>query len=89
MGNISGIFQGDKTIRDEPMGELERQVEVGFEWMRMERWKGGSESGDRYGSKNASRRSGVAFTSSNDPLSDKAKRSSAIEGTQSGLGLIP
>jgi len=89
LGNVRGICQGDKAIRDEPMGELERQVEVRFEWTRMERWKeGSSENGDRYVSKNASRRSGVALTSSNNPsvnpLPDKdkkVKRSSAIEGT--------
>jgi len=109
LGNVRGIFQGDKSIRDEPMGELERQVEVRFEWTRMER--GGKKKARRTGtdvadvtvglgigggSKDASRRNSVALTSSNNPsvnsLPDKdkkAKRSSVIEGIQSGLGLIP
>jgi len=79
------------------MGGLERQVEVRFEWTRTEGWKEeSSENGDWYGSENASRRSGVALKSSKDPsfnsLPDgdgKAKWSSVVEGTQSGLGLIP
>ena len=80
LGNVKGIFQGDKSIRDEPMGELERQVEVRFEWTRMER--GGKKKGRREGtdgtevtvglsvgggSKNASRRNSAALTSSNNP----------------------
>ena len=108
LGNVKGIFQGDKSIRDEPMGELERQVEVRFEWTRMER--GGKKKPRRVGtdgtegtvglsvgggSKNASRRNSVALTDSNNPSVNslqekpkKNKRSSVIEGVQSGLGLI-
>ncbi|KAF9644857.1 hypothetical protein BDM02DRAFT_3157062 [Thelephora ganbajun] len=109
LGNVKGIFQGDKSIRDEPTGEFECQVEVRFEWTRMER--GGKRKARRAGtdrtgvtiglsvaggSKNASRRNSVALTNSDNPsvnsLHDKekkTKRSSIIEGVQSGLGLIP
>ena len=80
LGNVKGIFQGDKSLRDEPMGELERQVEVRFEWTRTER--GGKKKARREGtdgtgvtvglgvgggSKNASRRNSVALTNSNNP----------------------
>ena len=80
LGNVKGMFQGDKSIRDEPMGELERQVEVRFEWTRMER--GGKKKARRTGtdvtevnvglsadggSKNASRRNSTALTDSNNP----------------------
>jgi hypothetical protein len=37
LDNVKGIFQGDKSIRDEPMSELERQVEVRCQWTRLER----------------------------------------------------
>jgi hypothetical protein len=36
LGDIKGIFQDEKSIRDEPMSELERQVEVRFERTRSE-----------------------------------------------------
>lgn len=80
LGNVKGIFQGDKSIRDEPMGELERQVEVRFEWTRTDR--GGKRKARRVGtdgteltvglsvgggSKNASRRNSTALTDSNNP----------------------
>jgi len=80
LGNVKGIFQGDKSIRDEPMGELERQVEVRFEWTRVERGgkkkprRAGTDGtevtvglGVEGGSKNASRRNSVALTISNNP----------------------
>jgi hypothetical protein len=108
LGNVKGIFQGDKSIREEPMGELERQVEVRFTWTRTERGgKGkarrvgtdatGVTAGLRVGggSKNASRRNSAAMTSSNNSVNSlhdrekKGKRSSVIEGVQSGFGLIP
>ena len=48
LGNVKGIFQGDKLlIRGELMGELERQVEVRFEWTRAER--GGKKEVQRMG----------------------------------------
>ena len=107
LGNVKGIFQGDKSIREEPMGELERRVEVRIEWTRTER-SGKKKSrrprtatevtaglGVEGGSKNPSRRNSVALTNSNNPsvnsLNEKekrTKRSSIIEGVQSGFGLI-
>ena len=103
LGNVKGIFQGDKSIRDEPIGELERQIEVRFEWTRSERGgkrkarragTDGTELAAGGGSKNPSRRNSAALTDSNNPsvnsLHDKkAKRSSVIEGVQSRFGLIP
>jgi len=86
LGNVKGIFQGDKSIRDEPMGELERQVEVRFEWTRAGR--SGKKKGRRAatdgtdvtvgltvgsGSKNASRRNSVALTNSNSPSVDSLR----------------
>jgi len=86
LGNVKGIFNGDKSIRDEPMGELERQVEVRFEWTRSER--GGKKKSRRAGtdgteitvglavgagSKNASRRNSVALTNSNNPSVDSLR----------------
>lgn len=88
LGNVKGMFQGDKSIRDEPMGELERQVEVRFEWTRMDR--GGKKKtrrtgtdvtvglGVEGGSRSASRRNSAALTDSNNPsvnsLNEKDKR---------------
>ena len=89
LGGVKGIFNADKLNRDEPMGELERQVEVRFEWTRMDR--GGKKKGRRAatdgtetigltvgGDKNASRRNSVALTNSNNPsvnsLPDKEKK---------------
>lgn len=102
LGGVKGIFNGDKSIRDEPMGDLERQVEVRFEWTRVERF--GKRKARRAGTdgitlvgggeKNANWRNSTALTNSNNPsvnsLHDKEKkrkRSSVIESVQSGFGL--
>jgi len=84
LGNVKGIFQGDRSVRDDPVGELERQVEVRFEWTRAER-----------GAKRKPRRNSTMLTGSNNPSINsfqekekKAKRSSIIEGVQSGFGLV-
>ena len=109
LDNVRGIFNGDKSIRDEPIGELERQIEVRFEWTRTER--GGKRKARRTGteatevtiglsvgggSRNPSRRNSAVIPGSNNPSVNslherekKIKRSSIIEGVQSGLGLIP
>jgi hypothetical protein len=91
------------------MGELERQVEVRFEWTRLER--GGKRKGRRAGTdgtdltvglsvggggKSASRRNSAVLTNSNNPsvnsLPEREKkskrRSSVVEGVQSGLRLM-
>ena len=77
LSNAKGIFQGDKSVRGEPMSELKRQVEVRFEWTPTERGGtgkthgvgvGGAEvttglgAGDGPG--NASGRNSAALTSS-------------------------
>jgi hypothetical protein len=80
LGGVKGMFQGDKSIRDEPMGELERQVEVRFEWTRVERGgkkkarRGGTDGTEGTvglsvggGGKNTSRRNSTALTDSNNP----------------------
>lgn len=107
LGGVKGMFHGDGQVRGEPVGELERRVEVRFEWTRVDR--GGKRKARRAGTdgtevtvglsvggggKNASRRNSVALTNSNNPsvnsLHDKdkrKKRSSVIEGVQSGFGL--
>jgi len=103
LDNVKGIFQPDRSFRDEPTGGLERQVEVRFEWTRTER--GGKKKARRAATDGTdltvglsvaggpSRRNSAALTNSNNPsvnsLHDrdkKAKRSSVIEGVQSGLG---
>ena len=73
LGNVKGIFQGGKSVRDEPTGELERQVEVRFEWTRSER-----------GGKRKVGRNSAVLTNSDHPSVDspydrekKTKRSSA------------
>ena len=80
LGGVKGMFQGDKSIREEPVGELERQVEVRFEWTRVDR--GGKRKDRRFGTdgteltvglsvgggdRNASRRNSTALTNSNNP----------------------
>ena len=47
VGGVEGVFQGDESILKEPVGNLERRVEVGFEWTRLER--GGKRKGRRFG----------------------------------------
>ena len=105
LDNVKGIFQGDRSVRDEPIGGLERQVEVRFEWTRTER--SGKRKARRAGTDGAevtlglsiaggsSRRNSAVLTNSNNhslnSLHDKDKkhkRSSVIEGVQSGLGLV-
>ena len=88
LGGVKGIFHGDKSARDEPMGELERQVEVRFEWTRSERTgkrksrKVGADgteivAGLSVGDKTTSRRNSTVLTNSNNPsvssLHDKKK----------------
>ena len=50
LGNVKGIFQDDKSIRDKPTTELERQVKVRFDWTRLEEGgKGNSRRVEMYG----------------------------------------
>ena len=82
LGGVKGIFNGDRSVRDEPVGELERRVEVRFEWTRVERngkrkarsegtdgtaIPGGLGVGGAGGDKNPSRRNSAALTNSNNP----------------------
>ena len=106
--NVKGIFQADRSVRDEPMSGLERQIQVRFEWTRAERCgkkkprRTATDGGELAigltvgggGSKNASRRNSAILTNSNKSSVNslhekekKTKRSSLIEGVQSGLGL--
>ena len=80
LGGVKGMFHGDRFTRDEPMDELERQVEVRFEWTRVER--GGKRKSRRSetdrtvltvgssvggGDKSANRRHSTALTNSDSP----------------------
>lgn len=103
LGGVKGIFQGDKSIRDEPMGELERQVEVRFEWTRVER--GGKRKSRRAGTdgteitvglgvggegKSASRRNSAALTDSNNPSVNSLQdkeKKTKRSSVHSGFGL--
>ena len=59
LGSLKGVFHGDQSIRDEPVGDLERQVEVRFEWMRVER--GGKSKGRRWGRTELGSRTGIGL----------------------------
>jgi len=88
LDNVKGIFQADKSIRDDPTTGLERQVEVRFEWTRADR--GGKRKARRAGTDGtevtaglgvaggSSRRNSAVLTDSNNPsvnsLHDKDKR---------------
>lgn len=97
LGGVKGIFNGDKTACDDPMGDLEQQVEVKLEWTRVE--KGGKRKGHKAGTdgaevtiglgvgdRNPSRRNSTALTNSNNPSVNslqekKSKRASVAEGS--------
>lgn len=107
LDNVKGMFQTDRSVRDEPVGGFERQIQVRFEWTRAGRC--GKKKARRTGtdgteltiglsvgggSKNPSRRNSAHLTNSNHASVNslpekvkKAKRTSLIEGVQSGLGL--
>ena len=96
LGGVKGML--DKSARDEPVGELERQIEVRFEWTRVE--KGGKKKGQRtgvdgteiglgVGEKSASRRNSTALTKSNNPsvnsLHEKERRRSKRMSVSEGV----
>ena len=85
LDSVKGIFQADRSVRDEPMGRLERQIHVRFECTQTERCgtKEAGRTGTELtiglgvggGSKNASRRNTVLLRDFNNPPTNSPSNS--------------